>query len=535
MNIVFYDLKSIIYIIDTCSGKNKVSKERKVNLLKIFDGDTLLQMADQGQLTGTIELEEREYVLDRTLILREPVVIEGNGASFSGKASNAMLIHSGEVVLKNFTLNNFPNSISVDAKGKTISNIVISHVNANDPGFGMVFNIGSTENDSLIRDIHFEDCVIRSAYKEDSFLEKGMFDGATAFMIAAASPTSDRLEDVCRCGIDGLYIERCEAYGGRRYGINALAGIILPQEGYDFYDQKAKVVDCYIRNVKVLDCVFNYCREMGISFSCGTLMNYGSYFENLEVARCTVYYGISAIGYSAAGPVVPTSVARNMGVRHGTIHDNHVIEMDLPVNEPNLALGLTGGRAEGIKGVECYDCYVEDIQFYNNTVENAMVGFAIGAANTMTDEKCWLARNYIRDVEVYNNTFLNCQKVFFITAAYGEGRRLDYDWGWCHRDHQWAPLLEDNREQTVEFTGNYVENVNIHDNYAKGCRYEIEATGVTSRGHAVAKDNKLINIRYHGNKFDRSEGHVIVTPVRADDWVTDAGGNESAMHILYEK
>lgn len=503
--------------------------------MRVFDGNSLLQMSEQGKLTGTIELEEKEYVLDSPLMINNPVIIEGNGASFSGKASAGILIHSGDVVLKNFSLNNFANSISVDAKGKTISHIMISHVNANDPGFGMVFNIGSTENDSLIQDIHFEDCVIQSEYNEEVFAKKDMFDGATAFMIAAASPKGDRVADICRCGIDGLYIERCEAYGGRRYGINALAGIILPQEGYDFYDQKAKVVDCFIRNVKVLDCTLNYCREMGISFSCGTLMNYGSIFENLEVARCTVYYGISAIGYSAAGPVVPTSVARSMGVRHGSIHDNHVIEMDLPVNEPNVALGLTGGRAEGIKGVECYDCFVEDIQFYNNTVENAMIGFGLSAANALTDEKCWFEGNYLKDIEVYNNTFLNCQKVFFITAVYGEARRLDYDWGWYHKDQQWAPLLEDNREQTVEYSGNFIENVNIHNNYARGCRYEIEATGATSRGHAVVKDNKLINIQYHNNKFERSEGHVIVMPVRAEDWVTDAGGNETEITILYEK
>lgn len=503
--------------------------------MKVSGSLALLQMADSGTLTGEIELDGAEYTLDRPLVITKPVSIDGCGARFSGTTPSGIMVYSGDVVLKNFTMDGFAISISVDAKGRTISNIRISHVDVNDPGYGMVFNVGSTENDSRIEDIHFEDCTIRSAYDEKTFMENGMFDGATAFMLAAASPSAARQEDICRCSIDGLYIERCCAYGGRRYGVNMLAGIILPAEGYDFASQKAKVVDCTIRNVKILDCVFDYCREMAITLSCGTLMNYGSLFENLEVARCRVVFGICGIGYSAAGPIIPTSVARGMGVRNGSIHDNTLIQMELPVNEPNMAMGLCGGRAEGFGGVECYESFVENISFYNNTVENTMIGFFMTAANALTDEKCCLAGNYLKNVDVYNNTFRNCEKVFFLTAAYGEARRFDYDWGWYHKDQPWAPLLEDNHEQTIEYTGNYIENVDIHDNYACGCRYEIEATGASSRGHAVVKDNRLINIRYRNNKFDRSEGHVIVMPVYAHDWVTDAGGNETAMHLLYQK
>lgn len=503
--------------------------------VKVSDSQVLYRMVEENTLFGQIELDNSEFYFDRPLLLKQPVNIEGNGALITGPSAAGIIVASGDVTLNNIRFSDMPNAITVDARGKTISNIFISHIYVRDPGYGMVFNIGSTENDSRIENLHFEDCEIRSTYDEKAFLEKGMLDGATAFMIAAASPTAARREDICRCSIDGLFIERCSAYGGRRYGINMLAGIILPTEGYDFASQKASVIDCTIKNVKILDCILDYCREMAITLSCGTLRNFGSLFENLEVARCKVVFGICGIGYSAAGPIIPTSVSRNMGVRHGSIHDNYLIEMDLPVNEPNMALGLCGGRAEGFKGVECYDCFVEDIQFYGNTVENAMIGFFMTAANTLTDEFCILKGNYLKDIDVWDNTFINCEKAFFLTGAYGEGRRFDYDWGWYHKDQNWAPLAESDTESSVEFIGNYIANTRIHDNTIKGCRYEIEATGVSSRGHALVKDNKLINIEYRNNVFTRSEGHKIVMPVYSHDWVKDAGGNETVMDLLNKK
>lgn len=129
--------------------------------MKVSGSLTLLQMAESGTLTGEIELDGAEYTLDRPLVITKPVCIDGCGAHFSGTTPSGIMVYSGDVVLKNFTMDGFAISISVDAKGRTISNIRISHVDVNDPGYGMVFNVGSTESDSRIEDIHFEDCTIR--------------------------------------------------------------------------------------------------------------------------------------------------------------------------------------------------------------------------------------------------------------------------------------------------------------------------------------------------------------------------------------
>ncbi|MCI8714096.1 MAG: hypothetical protein HFH23_18070 [Ruminococcus sp.] len=496
---------------------------------KVTDGKSCLAEGETVELDGT-----KTYELTRCLSVNRPITIKGNGAVLVGDISEAISVSSGGVKVDGLTLDGFAKAVNVDALDTVAEHIELSHLTINDPGYGVCVNIASTENGGTIRDLYIHDCVMNSGYDRSATEEGRGGDGATGFIISAAGPAGTRQEDIVDTQVDGLIIERCRVLGGRRYGINMLAGVILPVEGMDYWSQKARVVNAAIRNVKVLDSEFDYCWEMGISLSCGCIMNYGSVLENLEVARCKVVHGIAGIGYSAAGPVVPTSIAKGMGVRHGSIHDNYVKEMDIPVNEPNFGITLWGGRAEGIGGVEVYDCFVEDVDIYNNTIEGSGNAVALVAANALSDEVLEISGNYLKNIRIRNNTIRDCETAFLFTAAFSEGRRFDWNWGWRVEDQYFAPLLENHHTQTGRFLGNYLEDISCTANNVTGCRLELQATSARGQGHAFMKDNKVIKqIVYKDNRFERSEGHRLVKDVNVWDWVQDDGGNEVDHSLLY--
>ncbi len=488
------------------------------------DNWELMQAIDHGD---SIELSENHsFILKEPIVIRRSISLLGHGCTLKGDVSEAIIIHSGNVSVEGLVIDKIARSVLVDGLDQEIENIRIANVLINDPGFGVGINIGSSENHGTIRNLCIEDCVINSGYSEEDSLKTGIFDGAMGFNISAACPSSDRQEDLIGALVDGLTIRNCRVLGPRRYGINMLVGITIPQPGTDFMDMKAKIVDCAIRNVRVLDCEFDYCREMGVSLSCGCMNNYGSLLENLEIAGCRVVYGIAGVGFSGAGPIIPTSVSRNMGMRHGSIHDNELIMMDLPVNEPSCTISLCCARSEGFAGVEVYDCFVEDVDIYNNTVINGDMAIQITAANSMGDEAISLSNNHISDVRIFNNHFKDVKTAFTFMAAYAEGRRFDWNWGWRKQDYRFAELSKDHKP-TIRFYENFISKIDCHDNDIDGCANEIVAVAALGRGHALMKDNRITDeIYYYNNHFNRSEGHVNVAGAYYSDWVKDEGGNK---------
>ena len=507
---IINDKKSFYDLCDTLSGK--VSFNEKLNRA-VSDNDEFI-----------IDLKE-PVALETPIIIKKPIHMKGNGVTLNGKTESAFVINSGNVVIHGFIIDKIVRSVIIDALDQKIENILLSDITINDPGYGMGFNIGSSESYGKIINTTIENCTVNSGYDEADSLKTGIFDGAMGFNISAACPAIEREDDIIGAEVDGLYIRNCKVLGPRRYGINLLVGTSIPQPGTDFLSQKSRIIDCAVRNVKVLDCEFDYCREMAVTLSCSCINNYGSVLEYLEIARCRAVYGISGIGFSGAGPFIPTSVARNMGMRHGSMHDNELIMMDLPVNEPSCGIALVAARCEGFAGIEVYDCFVEDVDIYNNTIINADMAFMIACANSMGDEAVSLSDNHISDIRIYNNHIKDARTVFTFMAAYAEGRRFDWNWGWRKNDYRFAELSKDHAP-TIKFFGNSISGLDCHDNDINGCANEIVAVAALGRGHALMKDNRICDgISYHDNRFERSEGHINIRGAYYSDWVQDLGGN----------
>ena len=495
------------------------------------DNNALVQAAEAGE--EILFAENGAFVLDKPVNIRRPVKIRGNHACLSGDVPYGIGIYCSDVEVSDLVIDKVVKGVMIDAEDHTAENITLKDLIINDPGYGVGINIGSTKSHGFIHNVLVEGCVINSGYDEDASEKMGFHDGAMGFNIAAACPDSSTDEDVVGAVIDGLIIQNCRVLGARRYGINMLVGISIPQPGTDFMNMKAKIVDCVIRNMKVLNSEFDYCREMAITLSGGCMNNYGSLLENLEIGGCRVVYGICGMGFSGAGPIIPTSVSRNMGMRHGTIHDNTLIMMDLPVNEPSAAINLTTARSEGFAGVEVYDCFVEDVDIYRNTVIGADQAIQVVCANSMGDTAVALSNNRISDVRIYENHIKDSRTAFVFMAAYAEGRRFDWNWGWRKQDYTFAELSK-THEPTICFYDNVIRNVDCHDNDINGCANEIVCVAGLGRGHARFKNNKITeNFRYYDNHFERSEGHVNIAGTYYSDWVRDEGGNE--VHIISER
>ena len=480
---------------------------------------------------GEIELAPgAEFSLDIPLVLGMPLRIKGNGAVLSGKAPCAVMICSGNTEVSELTLNGYGCAVNIDAMGGTADGISLRNLTINDPGYGVCINIGSSKSNSSLRNILISGCTLNSGYSREFAEESGIRDGAMGFNIAAACPQSALTEDLENAEIDGLVIDDCHILGARRFGINMLVGVEVPSESSDYLNQQSVLRNNAIRNVKILRCEFDWCFEGGISLMCGCIKNYGSICENLEVAYCRIVSGLLAVAISGAGPVVPTSVSRSMGVRHCSIHDNDCRAMDMDIGEPNYGIVIQSARAEGYAGIEVYDCFVEDVDIVNNTVTGNAFGIGLVAANALTDERICLSGNYVRNIRITGNKLSDVETAFQFYAAYAEGRRFDWNWGWRKVDQNWAPLLSDHTVSTAVYKDNFISDIVCRDNLIDGCRYEVCAAGACGKGHALMTGNRISDeIIFENNTFTRSENHIRVMDSDICDWVSADGNSVSAV------
>ena len=78
-------------------------------------------LAHQRLVVCDQNLVHSDYTLDRPLVITKPVSIDGCGAHFSGTTPSGIMVYSGDVVLKNFTMDGFAMQRIYDKRLTTMS------------------------------------------------------------------------------------------------------------------------------------------------------------------------------------------------------------------------------------------------------------------------------------------------------------------------------------------------------------------------------------------------------------------------------
>lgn len=464
---------------------------------------------------GTIDLEEKEYTLSRTLNLRKPIVFRGNGAKIIGKdLKYGIIVSSGNSRLENFHIKDVERALILDPLGGTMEHVVVECVSVD--LVELAFEYGSSASGGVMRDIHFNACKVTGT----SVWEDSVTGGSSSLPFSGAAAVARSDSEIRDCLLEDIWFERNEVYGGLR---TAFAASATAASFAELLQINVKLVNNTVRRMHYISNYVEECWDGPFNITSGWINTEGALMEDLEFAENKAGFGIAAIYLHSGEPLMGPNVGSV--IRNVVIRDNEFTRVIQDVGEPTRVIFMSAARLDYFPHAEARDCVLENVQIYGNIFDGA--GPVFCGAYALLDGEGYCENNVLRNVHVYDNRIINVDYAFMVEGAQMEGRRYDWNFGYPRHDKKWLDPVEDDSVVLMRMKNNRVENLLIENNTIEGYRYRVLASGADIRGHGLAEDNKACkNIVIKNNHYGVGERHVRVAHYIGEDFCHDGGGNE---------
>lgn len=446
--------------------------------------------------------------------ITRPLTITGRHATLCGHGKAGFCILSGNVLLKDFTMQGFEVNVEIDGR-----DAIIEHIHLKNIRFthlcGCAVQTGTTKSRGGIRDLLIENCRFENNDEQES---GNVTAGYASIAMNAASCRDERdLEDVV---LEDVCVRDCVFRGSSRETVNVMGGTC----GGMFSGSIAHCKRTAMKNLKFLNNDFEGSYDATINVITGFMHNDGGSCDGLEIAGNRIVFGLWGIFVIAGEPVVNT--VEEVHIKNIRIHDNHLVMRALGCGEPSCGIAVNGGRLDFYTAV-CRNCGVDGVHIFNNYIEGSHRGISVDGGHSLLDgdPPSEVSGCYVQDILIEGNEMKDVGEPFRFFGTYMEGRRYDWKIGIPPADIEWQKPVEDHSRLTYAARGNLIKDLRCVNNSINGFSYMLRASGALARGHGLIKDNTVSGLVFEGNEFTGGENHLQAADVLAEDWVRDEGGN----------
>ena len=464
-----------------------------------------------------LELDEDKVIkIEGDLILTEPIIVDGNGATVEGNGENRIIICGSDITFKNINFTDFFNVFEINGMGSEIRNIEIENCNFSKYRRNAIF-VASTKSHSAIKHLEITDCYFKgpglTKYDDECF-------GVYGVMLQCVCATDH--DDVTDCTVEDVRIAHCKSDSFNRCAVWIACGCStnLPHGlEKDYYGHTS---DLLMKDVIIEDNDFHDSWDATINVITAMANQDDTLLENLTIRNNIVEQGIWGIFVIVGEPLIDRT--NNIRVKNVVISDNTIYLRKGGAGEASYGIAVMAGRLDYFPGSGCDNCSTENVIITRNNIRDVTCGMIITCTDSLVDgPDCTLTNCRLENVEIMDNHIHNVEKAFQFLGTWMEGRSFDYNIGVPLRNKRWCEFINNHKTVTVQAENNVLKHVICRNNHIDGYRYQYFIAGAYAHGHCRIKNNRVEDLTLENNEFTTGEYHCNIQNVIADDWVKDEG------------